>query len=51
VADAKDENDKRLVLERADYAVVSNSIFPEFAERPLETLSDFSWIVELPTRS
>ena len=46
VADAENKHHEPVVLERADDAVGANSVFPELAERALQSCSDLSRILQ-----
>src|SRR6266700_1474860 len=48
VADAEDEDDQAFVFERANNAVVADTVSPEFAQSPLESLANLARVVELP---
>jgi hypothetical protein len=46
VADAENEHHEAVVLQRTDQTVISDAVFPEFAESALKSCPDFPGIVE-----
>jgi hypothetical protein len=46
MADPEDKHDEPVLLKRADDAIVSDTVFPELPESTLETLADFSGVIE-----
>ncbi len=46
MADAEDENNKAVVLERTNEAVVSDPVFPELTQSALQSFPDSPRIVE-----
>jgi hypothetical protein len=46
VPDADNPNHQPLVLEGADDSIISNAVFPEITQRPLQSFADFPGIVQ-----
>jgi hypothetical protein len=46
VADAENKHNQTIIFQRTDEAVISDAVFPELAESPLQSFSDFSRVVE-----
>jgi hypothetical protein len=46
MTDAQNQHHQPIMFERTDETIVSDTIFPELAERAFESLADFARVVE-----